>query len=84
MGFVNRDEIKKKMEEKFSCPKCDSKGGKTHEIAMTGTGLSKIIDVQYNEFLIVYCTKCGYTEFYNLDVISGGNFTMNLLDVLFG
>lgn len=29
-------------------------------VAMTGTGLSKLFDIQHNQFQIVYCNQCGY------------------------
>jgi predicted nucleic-acid-binding Zn-ribbon protein len=33
-------------------------------IATTGTGLTRLFDVQSNRFSAVSCTNCGYTEFY--------------------
>jgi predicted nucleic-acid-binding Zn-ribbon protein len=78
------EDFKKKMEEKFVCSKCKSKEGKTHEVASTGTGLSKIFDIQYNEFVIIFCLKCGFTESYNTKILIGKEYTMDILDVLFG
>lgn len=51
--------------EKKGCVKCGCTEVGTKEIAVTGTGLSKIFDVQNNQFLVVYCKNCGYSEFYN-------------------
>lgn len=50
---------------KKGCIKCGSSDAGQKEVAMTGTGLSKMFDIQHNRFLVVYCKKCGYSEFYN-------------------
>ncbi|MBS4209291.1 zinc ribbon domain-containing protein [Bacillus sp. FJAT-50079] len=67
------------MSEK-GCVKCGSTRAETKEVAMTGTGLSKVFDVQHNQFLVVYCTNCGYSEFYNKKSSTAGN----VLDFFFG
>ncbi len=67
------------MNEK-GCVKCGSRDAGKKEVAMTGTGLSKMFDVQKNQFVVVYCKKCGYSEFYNKESSMGSN----LLDLFFG
>jgi len=67
------------MKEK-GCIKCGSRQAEKKEVAMTGTGLSKIFDVQHNQFIVVYCKKCGYSEFYNKKSSAGSN----ILDLFFG
>ena len=62
------------------CLKCGSKDADKKEVAMTGIGLSKMFDIQHNTFIVVYCKKCGYSEFYNKQT-SG---TSNILDLFFG
>jgi len=62
------------------CIKCGSKDAETKEVAMTGTGLSKMFDIQHNQFLVVYCTNCGYSELYNKQSSTGSN----VLDLFFG
>lgn len=62
------------------CIKCGSKDADTKEVAMTGTGLSKMFDIQKNEFVVVFCNKCGYSEFYNRESSTGSN----ILDLFFG
>ncbi|MFS8630826.1 MAG: zinc ribbon domain-containing protein [Bacillales bacterium] len=62
------------------CVKCGSKEAETKEVAMTGTGLSKIFDVQHNQFTVVYCKKCGYSEFYHKE----SSKSANILDLFFG
>jgi uncharacterized protein len=61
------------------CIKCGSKDAATKDVAMTGTGLSKLFDVQNNQFTVVYCKKCGYSEFYN----KKSSASSNILDLFF-
>jgi uncharacterized protein len=67
------------MSEK-GCIKCGSQDAGEKEVAMTGTGLSKLFDVQHNKFIVVYCKNCGYSEFYNKE----SSASSNLLDLFFG
>ncbi|WP_202078044.1 zinc ribbon domain-containing protein [Caldalkalibacillus salinus] len=62
------------------CIKCGHTEAETKEIATTGTGLSKMFDIQHNRFMVVYCTHCGYSEFYNKDA----NRTSDVIDFFFG
>ena len=68
------------MKENNGCIKCGHTHAETKEIATTGTGLSKLFDVQHNQFLVVYCTNCGYSELYNKRASAG----MNVVDFFFG
>ena len=62
------------------CPKCGHGDASVGSISTTGSGLSKMFDVQTNKFRTVTCTNCGYTELYK-DVGSSGS---DLVDVFFG
>lgn len=62
------------------CIKCGSTNAGQKEVAMTGTGLSKMFDIQHNRFIVVYCKSCGYSEFYNKDASTASN----ILDLFFG
>lgn len=62
------------------CMKCGSRDAEQKEVAMTGTGLSKMFDIQKNEFVVVSCRNCGYSEFYNKKSSTGSN----ILDLFFG
>ncbi|WP_026584814.1 zinc ribbon domain-containing protein [Bacillus sp. J33] len=66
--------------EKKGCIKCGSSNAAQKEVAVTGTGLSKMLDIQHNRFLVVYCKNCGYSEFYNKNSSAAGN----VLDFFFG
>lgn len=62
------------------CIKCGCTDAVQKEVAMTGTGLSKMFDIQHNQFIVVSCTNCGYSEFYNKKSSTGSN----ILDLFFG
>ena len=62
------------------CIKCGGTKVDTKEIATTGTGLSKMFDIQHNKFLVVYCTNCGYAELYNKQ----SSTSSNVIDFFFG
>jgi predicted nucleic-acid-binding Zn-ribbon protein len=62
------------------CLKCGSQDAGKKEVAMTGTGLSKMFDVQNNQFIVVYCNNCGYSEFYNKKASTASN----VFDFFFG
>lgn len=68
------------MKGEKGCIKCGSRDAGMKEVAMTGTGLSKMFDLQHNHFTVVYCKNCGYSEFYNKRSSTGGN----ILDLFFG
>jgi predicted nucleic-acid-binding Zn-ribbon protein len=46
------------------CPKCGHTEADVDDIATTGNGVSRLLDVQNRRFRAVSCTRCGYTEFY--------------------
>lgn len=61
------------------CIKCGSQSAAQKEVAMTGTGLSKLFDIQHNTFVVVYCKRCGYSEFYHKESSKASN----ILDLFF-
>ncbi|GAD51704.1 hypothetical protein MBEHAL_0464 [Halarchaeum acidiphilum MH1-52-1] len=64
----------------YGCPKCGHEDATTGSISTTGSGLSKMFDVQTNNFETVTCENCGYTELYR-DVRNRGS---DVVDVFFG
>jgi predicted nucleic-acid-binding Zn-ribbon protein len=69
---------------RFRCDKCENVGGTVKRFAASGTGLSKLLDIQHNQFIAASCRNCGYTEIYNPEVLEGKRQVGNILDVLFG
>lgn len=77
--------VEDEIHSRFTCNKCGHNECHTKELAMTGTGLSKMFDIQNNYFLFVSCTNCGFTEVYNSNVLKGKRGQLgNILDILFG
>ncbi|MCH7728818.1 MAG: zinc ribbon domain-containing protein [Planctomycetes bacterium] len=72
------------MAERFKCSKCAHKEAKIKRIAATGTGLSKLIDLQHNHFLVVSCANCGFSELYDERILGCRSGASDLLDLLFG
>lgn len=68
------------MESEKGCMKCGSQDAATESVAMSGTGLSKIFDIQHNQFIVAYCRSCGYSEFYKRTSSTAGN----VIDFFFG
>jgi hypothetical protein len=60
------------------CPKCGHTETTTDEIATSGTGLTKMFDVQNRSFTVVSCADCGYSELYR------GQSSGNVVDLFFG
>lgn len=77
--------VESSIQEKFKCVKCAHTSCSTKEVAMTGTGLSKMFDIQHNHFLFVSCNNCGYVEVYNPSILEGKRGQLgSILDVIFG
>ncbi|MFD3258209.1 zinc ribbon domain-containing protein [Paenibacillus lentus] len=78
--------IEQVIENKFKCSKCGGTECTIKEVAMTGAGLSKLLDVQYNHFLFVSCISCGFVEIYDPDILQNmktGSLG-TIMDILFG
>ncbi|OCT14542.1 hypothetical protein A8709_27155 [Paenibacillus pectinilyticus] len=74
------------MANQFTCTKCKHKACRVKEVAMTGTGLSKILDIQHHHFLFVSCLHCGYVEIFDPDVLTSKKAGQlgTIIDILFG
>ena len=70
--------------ERFVCAKCKGHEGSIDRIAMTGSGLSRIFNVQHNQYVAVSCKRCGYTELFNPQAWRGKNIAADVLDLMFG
>ena len=67
----------------FVCQRCHSKGGSAQKLAMSGTGLSRLLEIQPYRYSFVSCNNCGYTEVFNLRILEGRDDLSTFLDVLF-
>lgn len=76
--------LEEQLGQRFVCAKCRTQGAKVKRISAAGTGISKILDIQHNQFIAASCTHCGFTEIYNPEVLEGKKHLGSILDVLFG
>jgi len=76
--------VEEKLRGKFRCVKCGNGEVTFKRIATTGTGFSRLVDLQHNYYLSVTCTQCGFVEFYDLDTIEGKGGLRAWVDFFFG
>jgi predicted nucleic-acid-binding Zn-ribbon protein len=67
----------------FVCSKCQHRGAHVEKLAMSGTGLSRMFEIQSYRYAFVSCKNCGYTEIYNLRTLDGNDDLGTILEVLF-
>lgn len=65
----------------FQCCKCGCTEYSKDSFAATGTGLSRMFDVQNRVFITISCIRCGYTEIYRKQNIKDGS---QIFDFLIG
>jgi predicted nucleic-acid-binding Zn-ribbon protein len=76
----NTDQL---LAEKFVCPRCEQQHGHVERLAMSGTGISRFLEIQAHRYAFVSCTNCGYTEVFNLKVLEGKDNLGHFLEILF-
>lgn len=67
----------------FVCARCKHQGATAQRLAMSGTGLSRLFEVQPYRYAFVSCSNCGYTEVYNLQTLEGKDDLGTFLEILF-
>jgi predicted nucleic-acid-binding Zn-ribbon protein len=75
--------VQERLAEAFVCPKCQNHGAQVERLAMSGTGISRLFEVQPYRYGFVSCTNCGYTEVYNLRTLEGKDNLGTILEILF-
>jgi len=75
--------VEHELAERFVCAKCGSHGAHVEKLAMSGTGLSRMLEIQAHRYAFVSCHNCGYSEVYNLRTLEGKDNLGTLLEVLF-
>jgi len=65
-------------DDERGCPKCGNTETEIDEISTTGSGLSKMLDIQNRRFHVVSCTNCGYSELYK------GQSSGDMIDLFLG
>ena len=69
--------------QEFVCARCDHRGARVERLSMSGTGLSRLLEIQAHRYAFVSCTNCGYTEVYNLRMLEGKDDLGTFLEILF-
>jgi predicted nucleic-acid-binding Zn-ribbon protein len=69
--------------QEFICNHCGNHGGIAEELSMSGTGLSRLFEIQPYRYGFVSCTNCGFTEVFNLTILNGKDDLGTFLDILF-
>jgi predicted nucleic-acid-binding Zn-ribbon protein len=67
----------------FMCEKCGNHEGHVERLAMSGTGISRLLEIQPYRYAYVSCNHCGYTEIYNLRTLEGKDDLGTILEVIF-
>jgi predicted nucleic-acid-binding Zn-ribbon protein len=80
MANKNLDQM---LTEKFTCPRCDHQGAHVERLSMSGTGLSRLLEIQQYRYAFVSCRNCGYTEVFNLRALEGKDDLGTFLEILF-
>ena len=75
--------VEELLAQEFSCPRCKHRGGTVERLSMSGTGLSRLFEIQPYRYAFVSCSNCGYTEVYNLRTLEGKDDVATFLDILF-
>jgi predicted nucleic-acid-binding Zn-ribbon protein len=76
-------EIENRLSEAFYCSKCNQHGAHVEKLAMSGTGISRLLEIQQYRYAFASCHNCGYTEIYNLKTLEGRDDLGDLLEILF-
>jgi hypothetical protein len=77
------DRVEDLLASKFACYRCKSRGAHAERLAMSGTGLSRLFDIQPHRYVFLSCHRCGYTEVFNLRTLEGKDDLGTFLDALF-
>ena len=75
--------VEQRLGQAFVCAKCQQHGAHVENLAMSGTGISRLFEVQPYRYAFVSCKNCGYTEVYNLKVLAGKDDLGTILEILF-
>jgi predicted nucleic-acid-binding Zn-ribbon protein len=72
-----------KLSEAFVCEKCRSLGWHVERLAISGTGISRFLEIQPYRYAFILCHKCGYTEIANLKTLEGVDDLGTIFEIIF-
>ena len=76
-------DVDDQLAREFVCDRCGKKGAHVERLTMSGTGLSRLFEVQPYRYAFVSCDNCGYTDVFDLRVLEGKDDVGTFLEVLF-
>ncbi len=68
---LDERDINSRIANSFKCTKCYHDECDINEVAMTGAGVSKLLNIQYQHYLFVSCMQCGFVEIYDPTIQRG-------------
>lgn len=80
---MSKANVEKVLAEQFVCSHCKSVGAQVERLTMSGTGITRFLDIQPYRYAFVSCLNCGFTEVFNLKVLEGKDDVGTFLDILF-
>mgnify|MGYP006307936315 FL=1 len=67
----------------FVCDRCGERGAHVERLTMSGTGLSRLFEVQPYRYAFVSCNNCGFTDVFDLQTLEGKDNLGTFLEILF-
>jgi predicted nucleic-acid-binding Zn-ribbon protein len=80
---MSKGDAEKILGQEFICQHCKSQGAHVERLSMSGTGISRFLEIQPYLYAFVSCNNCGYTEVFNLRVLEGKDDLGTFLDIIF-
>lgn len=66
---LGEENVKLDLMNDYVCAHCGHEECSVQEVAMTGTGFSKLLDIQHHHYFFVSCQQCGKVEVYDPNVL---------------
>ena len=80
---MSRGKVEKILAEEFVCSHCKNVGAHVERLSMSGTGFSRLLEIQPYRYAFVSCKNCGFTEVFNLKMLEGKDDLGTFIDILF-
>lgn len=80
---MSKGKAEKILAQEFVCRHCNNQGAHVERLSMSGTGFSRLLEIQPYRYAFVSCTNCGFTEVFNLKILEGKDDLGTFIDILF-
>jgi predicted nucleic-acid-binding Zn-ribbon protein len=80
MATARVDDI---LAKEFVCSHCGQQGAHVERLSLSGSGISRLLEIQAYRYAFVSCHNCGFTEVFNLRTLEGKDDLGTFLDILF-